>query len=265
MGPAVVGVFRPSIVLPAWVLGASSDTQHVILQHESEHIAAGDSGLLTAAAVLVALMPWNLALWWQYLRLRSTVETDCDARVLARGKTDVRRYSEVLLRVASKTVNIPALSPAMGRNRSLIERRLIAMTAGPGRHPRAQISAMAGIACLALVTAADTSSPLGSLSATFHISAAKLSFRLVNGQLVQLSLKDTTIPGLQPSHEARTHVASSTFFDTSGPQNGVVEIQDLEINGRSVGAMTVPVHITMPMSLNVTSNIRTSIVNAVSH
>src|SRR5215213_4430185 len=91
VGPAVVGLFRSRIVLPAWALAADEEARRLVLEHEREHVNAGDPRLLAAAFLFAALTPWNPAAWWQLRRLRLAVEVDCDARVLG-GGGDVRAY-----------------------------------------------------------------------------------------------------------------------------------------------------------------------------
>lgn len=95
-GPAIVGLVRPVIVVPAWVLALDAAAQRTIVLHEEEHRRAGDPRLLHAALALLLLMPWNLGLWLMWRRLRRAIELDCDERVLARG---VRGgdYANVLL------------------------------------------------------------------------------------------------------------------------------------------------------------------------
>lgn len=97
-GPAVVGAVSPAIVVPEWVLALEPRQLALMLRHEQEHRRAGDGRLLTAAQLALIAMPWNVALWWQILRLRVAVELDCDARVLR--DADARLYAELLLEVA---------------------------------------------------------------------------------------------------------------------------------------------------------------------
>jgi beta-lactamase regulating signal transducer with metallopeptidase domain len=77
IGPAVLGHFRPQIIVPRWVLTAPPAVRSIILMHEQEHIAAGDPLLLLSAFMLVVVMPWKVPLWWQLQRLRFAMEVDC--------------------------------------------------------------------------------------------------------------------------------------------------------------------------------------------
>lgn len=132
-GPAVVGLVRPDVVVPRWVLEAPAEERRLILLHEREHVEGGDARLLFLATLAVAAMPWSLPLWWQHLRLRAAVETDCDARVLARGASR-RAYGEVLIRTAGSTPGLPPLSPAWGETTFQLERRIMTMTAKRPSH-----------------------------------------------------------------------------------------------------------------------------------
>jgi beta-lactamase regulating signal transducer with metallopeptidase domain len=96
VGPAVVGLLRPSIALPTWVANASSQHQTSVLAHEQSHLDARDPQLFTFALALLVFMPWNLPLWWQLRRLRYAIEIDCDARVLRAG-VDPAHYVETLI------------------------------------------------------------------------------------------------------------------------------------------------------------------------
>lgn len=124
LGPAVVGFFRPRIVLPRPILTLNSEELEVILLHEAEHRTARDPALLGGGILLAALSPWNIALWWMLRRLKLAVEGDCDARVLSRG-IGRRRYGAVLVRIASEVRGSWVLAPALAEGRtSFLERRL---------------------------------------------------------------------------------------------------------------------------------------------
>ena len=95
-GPALVGLMRPEIVVPPWVLTLDAAAARTILAHEIEHRRAGDSRLIAIAMLLSIAMPWNPILWWMTGRLVRAVEFDCDARVVAHGINTVT-YADVLL------------------------------------------------------------------------------------------------------------------------------------------------------------------------
>ena len=48
-GPAVVGLWRSAIVLPAWALELDAERRDLLLRHEEEHLTAGDPRLLLFA------------------------------------------------------------------------------------------------------------------------------------------------------------------------------------------------------------------------
>ena len=85
LGPALVGLVRPVVVVPPWVLALDAATTRTILAHEREHRRAGDVWMLAAAGVLMIALPWHAVLWWMRHRLLRAVELDCDARVVAGG------------------------------------------------------------------------------------------------------------------------------------------------------------------------------------
>src|SRR5690606_13707628 len=64
-GPALLGTFRPQVVVPRWFFDEAPAAQALILAHEQQHRVARDPLLLRVALVAVAAVPWNLPLWWQ--------------------------------------------------------------------------------------------------------------------------------------------------------------------------------------------------------
>lgn len=129
VGPVTIGVLRPRVVVPRWVLALPEDRRRYVIRHEEEHRRAHDARLLAFAALLVCLMPWNPALWWQLRRLRLAVELDCDARVVA-ALGGARVYGELLLRVAEASSRVQVqvqLQPALAGRAGMLERRLVAL------------------------------------------------------------------------------------------------------------------------------------------
>ncbi|MET0505350.1 MAG: M56 family metallopeptidase [Luteibacter sp.] len=123
VGPAVVGLIRSRIVVPAWLLRESPGKQRYVMAHEQSHLQARDPLLVAGALVLVLTMPWNPLLWWQCHRLRCAIEVDCDARVL-RGGGDVGEYCETLIQVGQNQSEYIGAVTAMSESRSFLEQRL---------------------------------------------------------------------------------------------------------------------------------------------
>ena len=132
LGPATAGLWRPRVLLPRWVLALPAERRRYVVRHEDEHRCAHDAALLAGVSALVALMPWNVALWWQLRRLRLAVEVDCDRRVVASLGGAVE-YGALLLDVAEASSRGPRLQPALLGGTGELERRLTALLSGGRR------------------------------------------------------------------------------------------------------------------------------------
>jgi hypothetical protein len=127
-GPAIVGVWRPQIVIPAWALELRADQRALMMAHESEHVAHRDSRWLGAAFLAVLIAPWNVGLWWLLRRFRIAMELDCDQRVLRRGY-DVAAYGELLLEIGRRSSGRSLLAAGFAERRSMLRTRIDRMTA----------------------------------------------------------------------------------------------------------------------------------------
>jgi bla regulator protein BlaR1 len=127
-GPAVVGVLRPSVVIPTWVQRLPESRQRLILSHERSHLEARDPLALTLGMIAVALAPWNPLLWWQLRRLRLAIEVDCDRRLLAAG-AEPTDYASALLDCSLQRMTLFAVNAAMAEPASTLERRIAFMHA----------------------------------------------------------------------------------------------------------------------------------------
>lgn len=148
-GPIVLGLVRPEIVVPRWVLLRSADEQRIILSHEAAHVKAGDPILLGIACVFVALMPWNPALWIILARIRLAIELDCDARVLRAGISP-RSYGILLVDVAERASRVRFAATALADDASHLHQRILAMQSRPVSHPllRGASAALLGLAAV---------------------------------------------------------------------------------------------------------------------
>jgi bla regulator protein blaR1 len=156
-GPAVVGIFRPRIVIPRWVQESSPEVQRHVIAHEQAHLDAHDVGLFTGALFLLVCMPWNLPLWWQLRRLRYAIEVDCDARVLKAGH-DTVSYGETLIEVGQRRSIYMGAVAGMSESKSFLEDRINIMVRKPARWWRVSAAAL-GFLSLALVAVAAEVGP----------------------------------------------------------------------------------------------------------
>jgi hypothetical protein len=158
IGPAVVGLLRPRIVVPRWVTMALPTHQSAVIVHEQSHLDAHDPQLFTFALALLVFMPWNLPLWWQLRRLRYAIEVDCDARVVA-GGFDPAHYGETLITVGERQSAYVGAVAAMSESRSFLEERIRIMISKPVRWRRTGIAALAGVSLALTALAAQVSPP----------------------------------------------------------------------------------------------------------
>ena len=128
LGPATVGLWRSSVLLPRWVLALPETQRQYVVRHEEEHRRAYDGQLLFVASLLLIVAPWNLALWWQLRRLSLAIEMDCDNRVV-RALGDAPAYGSLLLKIAQAASRGPRLQPALLGGVGMLEQRLTMLMA----------------------------------------------------------------------------------------------------------------------------------------
>lgn len=146
VGPAVVGVLRPRVVLPSWALELDEASLEVVVRHEKAHVAAGDTRLLALFMLVVAAAPWIPWLWWQLRRLRASMESDCDRRAAG---VDPAAYCRVLALVAARGRQAVRFAPVAGVAGSLERRVRLLLLPSRGRRGRALVGALGATALLA--------------------------------------------------------------------------------------------------------------------
>lgn len=143
-GPAICGALRPRLVLPERIRELDAPDRALVLTHEAEHLRARDPQLNALAFLALVAVPWNPLVWVLRRRLARAVESDCDRRSLRRRGVGVRRYAEVLMRIASWQLEPPPtpLRLAMGRSARDLRDRLERMLQP---RPSRRVGAFAGI------------------------------------------------------------------------------------------------------------------------
>jgi beta-lactamase regulating signal transducer with metallopeptidase domain len=201
VGPAVVGLLRPRIVIPAWLLHESTARQRCVLAHEQSHLDAVDPQVLTIALCLLVAMPWNLPLWWQFRRLRRAIEVDCDARVLSRGAT-VTDYCDALIQVGQIQSRSIGAVAAMSESKSFLEQRIRIMLLKPGKRARVAALAMIGLSTGMVAFAAQVTppnAPSASASQAVTVSPAVLANYVGSYRFAPYSVMTVKLEGSQLS------------------------------------------------------------------
>lgn len=98
-GPALVGCWRPRIVLPAdFEHRFDAGQRALILAHECMHARRRDLPGLLLGVCLRALFWFHPLAWWAMRRLRQDQELACDAAMLRTRVASPRRYADTLLK-----------------------------------------------------------------------------------------------------------------------------------------------------------------------
>jgi TonB-dependent SusC/RagA subfamily outer membrane receptor len=251
-GPAVVGLFRPRPVLPAWALRLDDDAVELILTHERAHARAHDPALLLAAATLAVLAPWNPAVWVQLRRLRAAVEVDCDARVL-RGGVSASRYGRLLVEMRARGAPAGFATPALLDSPESLERRLVTMFTKKTTLARALPTLVA--AGLLVIAACETPAPttpaaveperassVDAATADGVLQAVEIEVTpekpdplvLVDGEPIDLSLAKKVEPSeIYAIEVIKGGAAGEVYGDTAA--GGVVRITTFESKARALG------------------------------
>ncbi|MGD2131568.1 MAG: M56 family metallopeptidase [Maricaulaceae bacterium] len=148
-GPAVVGVFRPTLVLPAdFEARYSARERALVLAHEDAHLIAQHTRINALVAVGAALNWFNPLVYVAARLSRIDQELACDATVAEQYPNERRAYAEALLK--SQLGSAPPLGCAWPPRSSRALKARIAMLANalPGRARR-----LAGAVCIAVLGA----------------------------------------------------------------------------------------------------------------
>ncbi|MGB3394342.1 MAG: TonB family protein [Stenotrophomonas sp.] len=106
--PAVVGLWRPRIVLPAgFEQRYSGRERQLVLLHEQVHLRRGDIAINALLALLQCLYWFNPLLPLALRRCREDQELSCDERVIAHGDGARRSYANAMLKTGLALSPLP--------------------------------------------------------------------------------------------------------------------------------------------------------------
>lgn len=97
--PALVGLWRPRIVLPAdFEQRYCEDEQALVLAHERAHLRQGDPWANAVACAFLCMFWFNPLVYWAFGRFRFDQELACDACVVSQTPNARQRYAQALLK-----------------------------------------------------------------------------------------------------------------------------------------------------------------------
>lgn len=100
--PALVGVWRPRIVVPAdFETRYNGAERELILAHERHHLARGDALVNALATVLRSVFWFNPLVHFATARFMADQELACDAAVMAHFPAASRSYANAMLKAQS--------------------------------------------------------------------------------------------------------------------------------------------------------------------
>ena len=174
--PAVVGLLRPRIVVPAdFESRYGAAERRLVRLHEQLHIRSGDLAANAAAVALRCLFWFNPLVHLAWRHFRHDQELACDQRVLERHPRKRRQYGAAMLKTQLAAPPLP-LACTWGYGHPLKER--IAMLKQPLPSSRRRLAG-ATAACLLATTVAFASWAAQPSSASSH-PKADVESRLLN-------------------------------------------------------------------------------------
>lgn len=130
VGPAVIGFVRPVVVTPAdFEHRFTPQEQALILAHERQHIAAGDSRLNALVALVVCVNWFNPLIHLAAALYRTDQELACDAAVVRNRPDDRRLYAEALLKAQIAVSGAPLGCQWTSRSAHPLRRRIDLLSA----------------------------------------------------------------------------------------------------------------------------------------
>ncbi|MGL4763059.1 MAG: M56 family metallopeptidase [Sarcina sp.] len=152
--PAIVGIFRPVILMPANLLENMSDKNiKFVLLHELTHFKFGDVVINMLLQVVKVLYFFNPLIYFATRKVKDECEIACDYRVLKHiGKEEFKNYGNALIDLSTneyKKEYIP-LSIGIAMNKNELKRRII-MIGKNNKFGKKQV--IAGVGALLMVGA----------------------------------------------------------------------------------------------------------------
>lgn len=186
-GPAVVGILKPFLVVPAdFEQRFSPSEQGLVLEHERMHLVAGHTRINAVLALLTSLNWFNPLVHLAARLARADQELACDAAVLERFPRERGVYAEALLKAHISPAPLPFGCTWPSRSsRFLKERMTMLANKTPGRARRIAGSGFLAVALLGAGLVAWAQRPAAPVFAGANVEVSRDGRVAWNGKVVE--------------------------------------------------------------------------------
>ncbi len=202
--PALVGCWRPRIVLPSDFRERYDDAERaLILAHECMHAQRRDLPALLLGVCLRAVLWFHPLVWWGVTSLREDQELACDAALLSRRLASPRQYAQALLNTHVSSPRHAVIGCAW-HHHPVKERITMLKYARPSLVRRGSGTLLVSVLGFALVGTVYANTAHQASTAT---SAASASHGVIRSVMKNVSVRD-----------AATKVATAAGFVLDNPE-----------------------------------------------
>ena len=226
-GPALVGAWRPQIVVPSDIdMRFDRDERALILAHEAMHARRRDGWWCLLAQIVAAIFWFHPLAWWALIALRHDQELACDAGVLREHRGKRRSYGNAMLKTQSAALALP-VGCAWSPRHPLAERIVMLKQVQPGNVRRLSGAVLMaviiplGIGVAYAATAPAASPPAGGGDA--HVNEYQLGMKVewIDGNASQGLVRRVSVAMCQPPDKAMR-----VSFKTMAVEAIVTPLQD---------------------------------------
>lgn len=179
-GPALVGLWRPLLVLPTDFEARYDPAQQaLVLAHEAAHARGGDLKVRAAMLLLAIAQWWNPIAWLALLKLIEDQELACDARVIEDHPEARATYAHTLCAGALGSHRATAFMCSLHPTHPLLRRIAMLNQPMPGKLQRrwaSLLTCVLAVAASAVAWAADNAAP--TVVENAHPGLYRVSFAL---------------------------------------------------------------------------------------
>lgn len=254
-GPAVIGLLRPRVVLPAdFEMRYDTTQQSMILCHERSHVQRGDVPANALASALRCIYWFNPLVHYAADRLRHDHELAADAAVVSRYPQYRKTYAETLLKVQLAVPGLPV--GCMWQSSHPLKERIAMLKAKPNSRTRNLLAlSLSGGLILATASAVWATQPAQPTASTVSVQpefAAHLQLE-IDGEA------SSPILGFRPGSD---FVVEKDGWRISGLYRPGHAKEDLELlvnyRGESVTIQRYEIGLSTPFSLSASAGSPTS-------